>query len=261
MALSLDVLRIDPADTAREIEDAMRRDVLGALRRRGVVVSLSDRVEDAVCAALAARAFGKQVLGVIAFGPDAPERGRLGEHVAEAIGLERHVVDLGPATAALREAGTTGSLVERLRKLVEYECADRLGYAVVGTQSRVEHDQGLFAKQGDGAADLKPIAHLYEAQVRALAAHLGVPGEVLAHPRPAPFDLSFAQMDLCLWAVNEGRPAAEVAAALGVSEDRVDAIFRDIDERRREARYLHARPLLVRLVDAAPAASPSQWEI
>ena len=50
---------------------------------------------------------------------------------------------------------------QRVRKMTEYYHADRLNYAVAGTPNRLEYDQGFFVKLGDGAADLKPIAHLY----------------------------------------------------------------------------------------------------
>lgn len=58
---------------------------------------------------------------------------------------------------------------QRIRKTVEFFHADRLNYAVVGTPNRVEYDQGFFVKNGDGSADIKPIAHLYKTQVYALA--------------------------------------------------------------------------------------------
>ena len=61
---------------------------------------------------------------------------------------------------------------QRVRKTLEYYHADRLHYAVAGTPNRLEYDQGFFVKQGDGAADIKPIAHLYKTQVYALAAEL-----------------------------------------------------------------------------------------
>ena len=54
------------------------------------------------------------------------------------------------------------SFKQRVRKMLEYYHADRLNYAVVGTPNRLEYDQGFFVKNGDGAADLKPIAHLYK---------------------------------------------------------------------------------------------------
>src|SRR4029077_36750 len=46
---------------------------------------------------------------------------------------------------------------QRVRKMMEYYHADLHRYAVAGTANLLEHDQGFFVKQGDGAADLKPI--------------------------------------------------------------------------------------------------------
>jgi NAD+ synthase len=69
---------------------------------------------------------------------------------------------------------------QRVRKMTEYYHADRMNYAVAGTPNRLEYDQGFFVKQGDGAADFKPIAHLYKTQVYALARYLGVPEEICA---------------------------------------------------------------------------------
>ena len=48
-------------------------------------------------------------------------------------------------------------------------------YAVAGTPNLLEYDQGFFVKNGDGAADMKPIAHLYKTQVYQLAELLGDP--------------------------------------------------------------------------------------
>src|SRR5262249_11944286 len=78
---------------------------------------------------------------------------------------------------AFRQVVAATNFKQRVRKMVEYYHAERLGYAVAGTPNRLEYDQGFFVKQGDGAADLKPIAHLYKTQVYALAAALDVPDE------------------------------------------------------------------------------------
>ena len=67
------------------------------------------------------------------------------------------------------------NMKQRTRALTEYFHAEQLNYAVAGTPNRLEYDQGFFVKYGDGAADLKPIAHLYKTQVYALAVELGVP--------------------------------------------------------------------------------------
>jgi NAD+ synthase len=152
---------------------------------------------------------------------------------------------------------------QRTRKMMEYYHADRLHYAVAGTPNLLEYDQGFFVKQGDGAADFKPIAHLYKTQVYALAEHLGVPEEIRRRPPTTDtfslaqsqeefyFALPYAEMDLCLWAHDHGTPAAEVATALGLTPPQVVRVFKDIEAKRRVSRYLHQAPLLV-AGDGAP---------
>jgi NAD+ synthase len=146
---------------------------------------------------------------------------------------------------------------QRIRKMVEYYHADRLNYAVSGTPNRLEYDQGFFVKQGDGAADFKPIAHLYKSQVYALAEELGVPAEIRARPPTTDtfsmeqtqeefyFALPYDKMDLCLYAMNHGISATEVAGAVGITAEQVERVFKDIESKRRTTSYLHMRPLLI----------------
>ena len=136
--------------------------------------------------------------------------------------------------------------------MIEYYHADRLNYAVAGTPNRLEYDQGFFVKLGDGAADVKPIAHLYKTQVYALAAHLGVPEEICRRPPTTDtyslpqtqeefyFALPYDKMDLCLYAHNHGVSAEEVAPVVGITAEQVTRVFRDIEAKRRTTRYLHA---------------------
>ncbi len=141
---------------------------------------------------------------------------------------------------------------QRVRKTLEYYHADRLNYAVVGTPNRLEYDQGFFVKNGDGAADVKPIAHLYKTQVYALARHLGLP-EAICSAVPTTdtyslpqgqdefyFGLPYPQMDLALWAYEHGEAVERLAASLGISAAAAQAIYHDIEAKRRVARYLHA---------------------
>ncbi len=141
---------------------------------------------------------------------------------------------------------------QRVRKTMDYFHADRLNYAVVGTPNRLEYDQGFFVKVGDGAADLKPIAHLYKTQVYAMARALGLPADICnATPTTDTytlpqgqdefyFALPYAQMDLALWALNHGVGAAELGAALGMDAAAAQRVYDDIAAKRRAAAYLHA---------------------
>jgi NAD+ synthase len=146
---------------------------------------------------------------------------------------------------------------QRVRKMCEYYHADRLNYAVVGTPNRLEYDQGFFVKQGDGTADIKPIAHLYKTQVYALAETLGVPAEIRRRPPTTDtyslpqtqeefyFALPYDRMDLCLYGVNHAIPAAEVAATIGLTAEQVERVYKDIASKRRATRYGHLPPLLI----------------
>jgi NAD+ synthase len=165
-----------------------------------------------------------------------------------------------PAQAYLGIVAAT-NMKQRTRKQFEYYHADRLNYAVIGTPNLLEYDQGFFVKNGDGAADVKPIAHLYKSQVYALAAHLGVPEEIRSRPPTTDtyslaqtqeefyFSLPHARMDLCLYGLNHAVPRAEVAAAAGLSEIEVERVWADIAAKRKATRPLHMRPLLVEAVE------------
>ncbi len=152
---------------------------------------------------------------------------------------------------------------QRIRKTVEYFHADRLNYAVIGTPNLLEYDQGFFVKNGDGAADIKPIAHLYKTQVYELARYLGLPMAVCnATPTTDTYSLAQGQdefyfalpydkMDLALWARNHDLPAAELAQTLGITPADAEFIYADIEAKRRATQYLHARPALVEPVVSA----------
>jgi len=158
-----------------------------------------------------------------------------------------------PPAAYLQMVAAT-NFKQRTRTMMAYYHADRLQFAVAGTPNLAEYDQGFFVKQGDGAADFKPIAHLYKTQVFALAEFLELPREIrdrqpttdtYSLPQTQEefyFSLPFAEMDLCLWAVDHGIPAREVAPVTGLSEEQVERVFRDIEAKRRVSRYLHHVP-------------------
>jgi NAD+ synthase len=315
---SRNALVLDAAAEVDRIVEVLRKQILGALRRRGAVIGLSGGVDSSVVAALCVRAFGNdRVLGV--FMPEqhsSDDSLRLGRSWAAQLRISTVLEDITPALEglgayrrqieAIRTAvpeyddgwkcklalpsvlASTGLNITRLtvqgpdgtrtvrlssdaylklvaatnykqrvRKMTEYYHADRLRYAVVGTPNRLEHDQGFFVKQGDGSADVMPIAHLYKTQVYQLAEYLEVEEEIRRRPPTTDtfsmpqsqeefyFALPYRLMDLCLYAVNHQIPADDVASVIGLTAAQVEMVFRDIDAKRRVTRYLHARPLLV----------------
>jgi NAD+ synthase len=319
---SRDVLKLDAAAAVAEIEESIRSHVLGALKRRGVVLGVSGGIDSSVTAALCAKALGGERVQALLM----PERDssdaslELGRALGTRFGIPTLVENIAPIVAAAgcyerqdeairmvfpdyrpgwRFKITLPSILDgdrlnvseltiespagerhsarvplkpylqliaatnfkqRIRKMMEYYHADRLNYAVAGTPNRLEYDQGFFVKQGDGAADFKPIAHLYKSQVYQLAEFLGVPEEIRRRPPTTDtfslpqtqeefyFALPYDRMDLCLYGRNHGLPAAEVAGAVGLTADQVERVYRDIDQKRRTTRYLQLYPLLVQSV-------------
>ncbi len=149
---------------------------------------------------------------------------------------------------------------QRVRKMMEYYYADRYHFAVAGTPNRLEYDQGFFVKNGDGAADLKPIAHLYKSQVYQLAAALGIPQEIQRRPPTTDtysleqsqeefyFSMPLDKMDLCLYGKDHSIPACELSPVVEFTEQQVARVYEMIDAKRRSARYLHLAPVIFETV-------------
>lgn len=146
---------------------------------------------------------------------------------------------------------------QRVRKMIEYYHADRLNFAVAGTPNRLEYDQGFFVKNGDGSADVKPIAHLYKTQVYRVAEHLGVPKNICQRaPTTDTYGLAqgqdefyflvpYRQMDHCLHGKNHAISIEKTAAAAGMSVEDVRRVWIDIDRKRSATRYHHLPPVLI----------------
>jgi NAD+ synthase len=149
---------------------------------------------------------------------------------------------------------------QRTPKQIEYYHADRLNYAVAGTPNWLEYDQKVFVKNGDDAADFKPIAHLCKTPIDQPPEFLGIPKDICARPPTTDtwslaqtqeefyFPLPYGRIDRCLYACNHGIPAEAVAPAIGLTVEQVARVWRDIAPKRRATNYLHCPPLLVELV-------------
>lgn len=158
---------------------------------------------------------------------------------------------------------------QRIRKTMEYFHADRLNYAVVGTPNRVEYDQGFFVKNGDGSADIKPIAHLYKTQVYRLAEYMGLPDEICnaipttdTYSMPQGQDefyysLPYKEMDVALWSLNNNKSAQELARLLSISEAQAEYVYQDIKSKRTTTAHLHWPGLVIERIDG-PIRSPDK---
>lgn len=111
-----------------------------------------------------------------------------------------------------------GNVKARARMVAQYEIAGFVGALVLGTDHSAENITGFYTKFGDGACDLAPLFGLSKRQVRAVAAQLGAPQQLVQKtptadleelaPQKADEDalnLSYDQIDDFL----EGKPVSQ----------------------------------------------------
>lgn len=76
---------------------------------------------------------------------------------------------------AAREDFILGNIKARQRMIAQFAIAGATRGLVIGTDHAAEALMGFFTKFGDGAADILPLSGLNKRRVRAVAAHLGAP--------------------------------------------------------------------------------------
>jgi NAD+ synthase len=144
---------------------------------------------------------------------------------------------------------------QRSRMSMLYYHAEALHYAVIGTPNKHEQEQGFFVKYGDGGADVMPIGNLYKTQVYQLAKYLGVPDEIIKRTPTTDtysaeqtqeeffYQLPFELMDRFWFAYENGYSPKEVAGVMGETEERVNALFRNFERKKRTTEYLRMSPI------------------
>jgi len=144
---------------------------------------------------------------------------------------------------------------QRSRMSILYYHAEALHYAVVGTPNKHEQEQGFFVKHGDGAGDVMPIGNLYKTQVYQLAEYLEVPRRIIERTPTTDtysaeqtqeeffYQLPFRLMDIYWYGFENGYSPVEVAAVMGETTERVDALFRNFERKRKTTEYLRMPPV------------------
>ena len=144
---------------------------------------------------------------------------------------------------------------QRTRMSMLYYHAESLYYAVIGTPNKHEQEQGFFVKYGDGGADVMPIGNLYKTQVYQLAEYLGVPKAIIGRTPTTDtysaeqtqeeffYQLPFDLMDRYWYGFENGYSPKEVAEVMGETEERVAALFRNFERKRKTTDYLRMEPI------------------
>jgi len=194
------------------------RETVDAAGAEGATLGLSGGIDSTTTAYLAVDALGADGLHGLVMPSEVndPENMSDAERVAEDLGIEYDVIEIQPIAEqffdAVPEAAdsqlATGNVYVRTRAVLNYFVANAENRVVLGTGNRAEAMTGYFTKYGDQAVDCNPIGGLYKQQVRQLAAHIGVPHDVVMQTPTAG-----------MW---EGQTDE---SEMGVGYDRVDAIL------------------------------------
>jgi len=208
----------DELAATRERIVSFIRDVVDDAGAEGAVLGLSGGIDSTLTAHLAVEALGEDGLHGLTM-PSAVNDADVmsdAERVAHDLGVEYDVIEIQPIAEAffdaVPEAATdqmaAGNVYVRTRAVLNYFVANAENRVVLGTGNRAEAMTGYYTKYGDQAVDCNPIGNLYKQQVRQLAAHVGVPR-----------DLVMQEPTAGMW---EGQTDAE---EMGLDYDTVDAIL------------------------------------
>jgi NAD+ synthase len=193
-------------------------DLVDSAGAEGAVLGLSGGIDSTLTAYLATEALGEDGLHglVMPSEVNTDENMSDAERVAEDLGIEYDVLDINPIADAVFDTYpeatddqmATGNVRVRIRGVLNYFVANAEDSLVLGTGNRTEAMTGYFTKYGDQAVDCNPIGNLYKGQVRQLAAHVGVPQDLVE--KPASAEMWVGQTD---------------EAEMGVGYDTVDAVL------------------------------------
>jgi NAD+ synthase len=144
---------------------------------------------------------------------------------------------------------------QRCRMAMLYYHAERLHYAMIGTPNKHEVEQGFFVKNGDGGADIMPIAHLYKSQVYQLAEFLEIPQEIIKRTPTSDtysaeqtqeeffFQMPYQEMDLLWYGLENEIPAEEVGKVMNKSADEIVHIYNNLTRKKKTTEYLRMAPI------------------
>jgi NAD+ synthase len=230
-----DALQAELSINAPLVEQILVRFIRNEVTRTGFqrgVLGLSGGIDSSVVAYLAARALGPDnVLAVtMPYKTSSDETRRDSQTVIARLGVQTLDVPITPQVDAYFASMPGASRMRlankcaRERMTVLYDQSAAFEGLVIGTSNKTELLLGYGTQFGDLASAVNPIGDLYKTQLRELAAHLGVPKEILTK---APSG------DLWIGQTDEGE--------LGFTYDEVDRLLvLLVDRRWQPAQLVHA---------------------
>ncbi|MFC7130940.1 NAD+ synthase [Haloferax chudinovii] len=245
------LLSDEELEAHREHITTFIEDTVEAAGADGAVIGLSGGIDSTLTAFLAVEALGEENLHGLVMPSVANDEDMMSdaEGVAEMLGIEYDVVEIQPIAEtffdtfpeAADDRMAAGNVYVRTRAVLNYFVANHENRIVLGTGNRAEAMTGYFTKYGDQAVDCNPIGNLYKQQVRQLAAHVGVPEELVLQTPSAEMwsgqtdegelGLTYDALDAIL-ALHVDGPLSKSATVrhLDVTEEQVDRVVGLVEE-------------------------------
>jgi NAD+ synthase len=235
LKLTKEALALDLSTAATRIKRFIK-DYVEKTKAKGIVIGLSGGIDSSTAAALAALAIGGDKISAL----NMPEKEnynttdiRHAKMVAKKFGFKLETIDISPILKAYYKALpiydeddklSRGNIKARTRMVCLYYYANHLGKIVCGSSDKSETMMGYFTKWGDVAADISPLMDVYKTQVRQLAAHIGIPKEIITKP-PSPqlwpgqtaeneLGVKYEVLDLILFGLENFMSPEEIAQSL-----------------------------------------------
>jgi NAD+ synthase len=170
--------------TKKQITDFIKTQV----GDKPAIIGLSGGLDSSVVTYLAVEALGADKIHAV-LSPSASnteEDMRLAKLVSETLNIQYSIFNIDEIVGnfqknadLFQDKKVIGNLKARIRMSLLYGKANELDGMVLGTGNKTEIMTGYFTKHGDGAVDILPIGDMYKTEERDLAAHLGVPKEII----------------------------------------------------------------------------------
>ncbi|MFC5367993.1 NAD+ synthase [Salinirubrum litoreum] len=259
----------DELEAHREHIVSFLTDLVESAGADGAVIGLSGGIDSTLTAHLAVEALGPERVHGLVMPSDVNTEGNMtdAERVAELLDVSYDVIDINPIVDAFVDAFpaedtetrldgdlqmAAGNVRVRTRGVLNYFLANAQNRIVLGTGNRSEALAGYYTKYGDQAVDCNPIGNLYKQQVRQLAAHVGVPEDLVTKTPSAEMwlgqtdeeemGLTYDTLDAIL-AVHVDGPLSKSATIreLGVTGAQVDRVV-ELYERSEHKRHMPPAP-------------------
>ncbi len=173
----------------RKLLTGFIRDETKRIGLKNAVIGLSGGIDSAVSAYLAVEALGKKNVFclLMPYKTSSPDSVEDAMRVVKALGVNHRICNISNAVDAIaEEAGDKnvskvrkGNIMARVRMIMLYDESASRNALVIGTGNKTEILLGYSTIFGDSACAINPVGDLYKTQLRSLAKHLGIPGQIL----------------------------------------------------------------------------------